>query len=43
MTQEEIIQSGELVYHKPTLMNDNSMHYCPAFNSSESIPFTLSA
>ncbi|KAA6313488.1 hypothetical protein EZS27_035749, partial [termite gut metagenome] len=29
MTQEEIIQSGELVYHKPTLMNDNPMHYCP--------------
>ncbi|KAA6309150.1 2-oxoglutarate oxidoreductase subunit KorB, partial [termite gut metagenome] len=29
MTREEIIQSGELVYKKPALMNDAPMHYCP--------------
>ena len=29
MTKEEIIKSGNLVQKKPTLMNDNPMHYCP--------------
>ncbi len=29
MTAEEIIKSGTLVYKKPTLMNNNQMHYCP--------------
>jgi 2-oxoglutarate ferredoxin oxidoreductase subunit beta len=29
MTREEIIKPENLVYHKPTLMNDNHMHYCP--------------
>ena len=27
--RNEIIQSGELVYKKPELMNDVNMHYCP--------------
>ncbi len=29
MTREEIIQPGNLVYQKPTLMNEVPMHYCP--------------
>ena len=29
MTREEIIKLENLVYKKPTLMNDNPMHYCP--------------
>ena len=29
MTREEIIRPENLVYHKPTLLNDNTMHYCP--------------
>ena len=29
MTKEEIIKPENLVYKKPTLMNDNPMHYCP--------------
>lgn len=29
MTKEKIIKSGNLVQKKPTLMNDNPMHYCP--------------
>ena len=30
MTKEEIIKPENLVYKKPTLMNDNGMHY-PSF------------
>ncbi len=29
MTKEEILQLENLVYKKPALMNDVSMHYCP--------------
>lgn len=29
MNREEIIERGEIVYRKPTLMNDQHMHYCP--------------
>lgn len=29
MTKEEIIQPENLVYKKPSLMNDRAMHYCP--------------
>jgi 2-oxoglutarate ferredoxin oxidoreductase subunit beta len=29
MTREEIIKPENLVYKKPTLMNDRNMHYCP--------------
>jgi len=29
MTRDEIIKPENLVYKKPTLMNDNHMHYCP--------------
>ncbi len=29
MTEKEIIQSGTLVYKKPSLLNDTPMHYCP--------------
>ena len=29
MTKEEIIQPANLVYQKPSLMNDAPMHYCP--------------
>ncbi len=29
MTREEIISRGQVVYQKPTLMNDHPMHYCP--------------
>ena len=29
MTEEEIIRLENLVYKKPTLMNDRPMHYCP--------------
>lgn len=29
MTEEEIIQPENLVYKKPTLLNDTPMHYCP--------------
>ena len=29
MTEEEIIRPENLVYRKPTLLNDTPMHYCP--------------
>ena len=29
MTKEDIIKAENLVYHKPTLMNEVPMHYCP--------------
>ncbi len=29
MTREEIINTGELVYKKPELLNETPMHYCP--------------
>lgn len=29
MTKENIIKAENLVYHKPTLMNEVPMHYCP--------------
>lgn len=29
MTKEDIIKPENLVAKKPTLMNDNPMHYCP--------------
>lgn len=29
MTREEIMEKGKVVYHKPTLMNNAPMHYCP--------------
>ena len=29
MTKEDIIKPKNLVAKKPTLMNDNPMHYCP--------------
>ena len=29
MTREDIIKPENLVYKKPTLLNDNTMHYCP--------------
>ena len=29
MTKEDIIKLENLVYKKPTLMNENPMHYCP--------------
>ncbi|RRD80620.1 2-oxoglutarate oxidoreductase [Alloprevotella sp. OH1205_COT-284] len=29
MTKEEIIQKGSLAYEKPSLLNNNTMHYCP--------------
>ncbi len=29
MTREEIIRPENLIYKKPELLNDNSMHYCP--------------
>ena len=29
MKPEEIIQQGECVYKKPTLLTDTNMHYCP--------------
>ena len=29
MTREEIIEKGQVVYKKPTLLNDTPMHYCP--------------
>ncbi|MCI7051331.1 MAG: thiamine pyrophosphate-dependent enzyme, partial [Bacteroidales bacterium] len=29
MTKEEIIQPENLVYQKPKLLNDMTMHYCP--------------
>ena len=29
MTKEDIIKPENLVYQKPRLLNDNSMHYCP--------------
>lgn len=29
MTKEDIIKPENLVYKKPTLLNDNPMHYCP--------------
>ena len=43
MTKEEIIKPENLVYKKPTLMNDNAMHYCNPgssawhYRSSESV------
>ena len=35
MTKEEIIKPENLVYKKPTLMNDNPMHYCPGCSHGE--------
>ncbi|WP_072530009.1 thiamine pyrophosphate-dependent enzyme [Bacteroides ilei] len=29
MTKEDIMKPENLVYQKPTLLNDNPMHYCP--------------
>ena len=29
MTKEDIMKPENLIYQKPRLMNDNSMHYCP--------------
>ncbi len=29
MNRDEIIAKGQLVYKKPTLLNDKPMHYCP--------------
>ena len=29
MAIEDIIKPENLVYKKPDIMNDNSMHYCP--------------
>lgn len=29
MTTEEIIKAGNLVYEKPSVLNDTPMHYCP--------------
>ena len=29
MNEQEIIQEENIVYRKPSLMNDNPMHYCP--------------
>ena len=29
MTKEDIVKPENLVYKKPTLLNDNPMHYCP--------------
>ena len=29
MTREDIIQPENLVYQKPRLLNDMTMHYCP--------------
>lgn len=34
MTREEIIQPENLVYQKPALLNDTSMHYCPGCTHS---------
>ena len=34
MTNQEIIQPENLVYKKPTLLNDNPMHYCPGCSHS---------
>ena len=32
MTKEDIIKPENLVAKKPTLMNDNPMHYCPGYS-----------
>ena len=32
MTKKDIIKPENLVYKKPTLMNDTPMHYCPGCN-----------
>lgn len=29
MNREDIIKQGEIVYKKPSLLNDATMHYCP--------------
>lgn len=29
MEENKIISPENLVYKKPTLLNDNNMHYCP--------------
>ena len=29
MTKQDIIKPENLVYSKPKLLNDNTMHYCP--------------
>ena len=34
MTNQDIIQPSNLVYKKPTLLNDNPMHYCPGCSHS---------
>ena len=34
MTKEELIQSENLVYKKPRLLNDTTMHYCPGCSHS---------
>ncbi len=34
MTNNDIIQPENLVYKKPTLLNDNPMHYCPGCGHS---------
>lgn len=35
MTNEDIIKPENLVYKKPTLLNDNPMHYCPGCTHGE--------
>ena len=30
MDRNQIVQPENIVCKKPTLMNDNNMHYCPA-------------
>ena len=32
MTKEDIVKPENLVYKKPTLLNDNPMHYCPRYS-----------
>ena len=34
MTNQEIIQPENLVYKKPSLLNDKHMHYCPGCSHS---------
>lgn len=34
MTREEIIRTENIVYKKPRLLNDNTMHYCPGCSHS---------
>ena len=38
MTKEDIIKPENLVYKKPTLMNDNPMHYCPGCSHGVNMP-----